>query len=801
MSDYILRFTLNNTTSGSLVIDEPDGWKEAMLKLERHEEFHSVIELYEDSFTFWAESYNYLVNIRDTQGFDADVYILVELSDDGATYETIFNGLIDIENSVEIDFEKIECPIVRNDLWSRFINNRGTSVNLQSTTDLYGNNRIVLSPITLNLPSQPIRHLYLAENDEDITYALTGSDPYGVIDFANPLADTIEEKYNYPRAISSVVPFELFALEWGGSYTINCFIYLSTGLGPSGQGDNYTGTTNVYFQKNDDAPIAFTAANQGIAGVNGRTYYEYISTQTFQAGDFLRFYIQGSSTVIWLDYYTSQLFVQADTTYDDSTAPAFMIHEAFQSVLDRIIGANNTLYSEYIGAEDTQQTDYASNGCASLCAITKGLHLKQYSLADKPFYASFNDLWEGHNPIFNLGLGYETVDGTEVIRIEDKAYFYDTTTSIELDYVNNIEVSLDTERVFKNIKIGYQKWEGESTSGIDDPQTKHEYAVQLKKSGRDIQIESKFIAASLAIENTRRKYLEQEKDWKLDNDTFIVAIDKDIIGSPALVYTPELDGPFSSVSDLDNSDGRYNLRLTPGRNFIRWINYFNSGLQLYTSYDYKFVSGEGNVKMSSTVGTDSCISGTIIENQNFDVTTDALHDNVVYSFDHPLSWDEYKTIRDNKEQAIGVSQTATGHEAFFIKSLEYNIHNAIGKFRLVKGIQSKSVTLRLIGSVGGNWSCDVSDGLSFETISLSGNGTVTTSFGQTNDYVLNVYKTSNSAISQANGSVKFYRNGNLQSIQSFSVLDDVSLNPGTVLSQVSYSDITNGEVITVLVTE
>jgi len=681
----ILRFTLNNATSGPLVIEEPDGWKDALLKLTRSEEFHSVIESYEEqTFTFWDASYDYLVNIKNTQGFDADVSILIEISEDETTYETIFTGLVDIENSVEVDFKKIDCPIVRNDLWTRFNNNRGTSVDLQSTTDLYGNNRIVLSPVTINMTPQRVTTNYLGVNNDRITYTL-GVNQYGVIDFGTVLLDEIDDKFNYPRVESSTIPFELFAFAYDGVYEVDCTLFFST----AALNAYVPGGTNVYFQLNDDAAIAFTSTNLGVNGVNGRTRFTYNSTHTVSAGDFIRIYLDGASTLVWLESdYTigddSQLTLFGYNTYDQTTSQAIMIHEAFQSVLDRIIGANNTLYSEYIGAEDTQQTDYTSNGCASLCAVLKGLHIRQYLLNEKPFYASFNDLWDGHNPIFNLGLGYETVNGTEVIRIEDKGHFYDPTVSINLDYVNNIEVSINTEEVYKNIKIGYQKWESENVPGIDDPQTKHEYAVALKKSGSDIDLQSKFIAASLAIEFTRREAIEETKDWKLDNDTFIIAIDKDIIGSPALVYEPELDGPFSSVTNLENPTARYNLRLTPGRNFLRWRNVFNSGLQLYTSLDYKFVSGEGNVAMVSTVGTDACISGTVTENQNFDITTDALYDNIVYSFEHPLTWTEYKTIRDNRHQAIGVSSTATGHVSFYIKSVDYSIHNALGKFKLIK---------------------------------------------------------------------------------------------------------------------
>lgn len=788
MSDYISRITLSNSISGSLVIDEPDGLKDAMLKLERNE-FHSVEEVIDETLTFYGEAYDYLINIRDTQSFDADVTILWELSDDGP-YETVLSGLLDIEGSVEIDFYKIECPILRNDLWSRFINNRGTSVNVQSTTDLYGNNRIVLSPVTLNLTSQKVRTRYRGLNNSDITYALTAASPYGVLDFGTTELDEINEKYNYPRAISTVRPFELFESVYEGSYAFDSEIYISDGVGGFGGGNNQVTNIEIYIQVNDNAATAFNKVNLGTNGVDGRTRFSYTGTHPLIEGDFVYIYIQntsgGNNTIVWLDFYVSYLDVTADTVFDDSTCQAMMIHEAFQSVIDRIVGADNMLYSEYIGAEDTQQTDYASNGCASLCAVMKGLHIRDWSFTDKPIYLSFDHLWKGHNPIFNLGLGYETVNGIEVIRIEDKAYFFDSDTSLNLDYVNNIEVSFDTEAIFKKIRIGYNKWESENSGGIDDPQTKHEYAVPLRKSGGEIDLLSEFVGASLAIEFTRRELINKNKDWKLDNDTFIICLDKDIIGSPALVYTPELDGPFSSISGLQNDDARYNMGITPGRNFIRWRNYFNSGLQSYVTYDYKFVSGEGNVIMSSTVGTDSCISGTVAENQDFDVTTDALHDNIIYSFDHPLSWDEYKTIRDNRTKAIGVSQTATGHDAFFINSLEYNIHNAIGKFRLVKAVLPVyTIQVNLQSPYGTNYSSlftvTITNDSNSETLILSGisdNELRESTYSAPVGATINVLttKTTNGGLASAAASIVLYRNSTNIGTENFILNDPMTVN-------------------------
>ena len=115
----LFRFTLNNATAGSLVISEPGGWDEAVLKLERNQEFHSLVEFYDQPLTFYGQSSNgnggldYIREIEKSQGPDAQITILIEISqDDGDTYETVFDGLIDIPSAKEVDFYKAEYGII-----------------------------------------------------------------------------------------------------------------------------------------------------------------------------------------------------------------------------------------------------------------------------------------------------------------------------------------------------------------------------------------------------------------------------------------------------------------------------------------------------------------------------------------------------------------------------------------------------------------------------------------------------------------------------------------------------------------
>ncbi|HTJ53724.1 MAG TPA: hypothetical protein VL443_29920 [Cyclobacteriaceae bacterium] len=374
----------------------------------------------------------------------------------------------------------------------------------------------------------------------------------------------------------------------------------------------------------------------------------------------------------------SSMDLKFETTVPDTNSDAFLTHDVAYAICDRIAGQADLFYSDYLGNAYTARS-YGATGCGSLLANMKGLHIRGYLLSQKPFFQSMQDWWEGINPILNLGLGYEKVSGNDVIRVEKKNHFYDDSGfSILLSNVQNISRKYDPETQFSAVKQGYTKWQSQAASGvgtpsgIDDPQSSRTWNSRFKKVGKLIQMMSKWVAASLTIETTRRVGNLLSANYTYDDDTFAIALKNNGDGT----FTPELSENFSSITGLINSDTRYNSRLTPARNFLRWLNFYAGGLQDYSTSFFKFASGEGNYAMTSTMTTtcDGDDTGILVaENGDFEVGTDFLHLSQLFEIEHYMDWNDYVTLRENKNKAIGVSQTDTDHKKFFIKSLEYQI--------------------------------------------------------------------------------------------------------------------------------
>lgn len=267
-----------------------------------------------------------------------------------------------------------------------------------------------------------------------------------------------------------------------------------------------------------------------------------------------------------------------------------------------------------------------------------------------------------------------------IIRVEEREFFYQREMSVNITQIDTITRKYDNDVIFNKVDIGYSQWQSEDISGIDDPQTKKVYATRFKKIGNGIDIKSDFIAASLAIETTRRQTVEKSRDYKFDNNVFIIAINPDDVSPDS--YIPELDENFTSILNLLNSDTRYNIRLSVARNFLRWQKWFNGCLQNYVGSFFKFVSGEGNYDMVTAMlnGSPDCLNEDydgqeLSEKQDISVTDDIIHTPNYYEIEGPMEWDTYKTIRNNRRNAIGINGNP-----LFIDTLDYEPMN--GKVKI-----------------------------------------------------------------------------------------------------------------------
>lgn len=741
----------------STVISEPDGWKDAKLKMIRDSEFHSLIEYFEGSFIFYGENNvdnggaDFIKVAEQQYGPSAKIDILIEADIDGdGTYEeTIFNGQLDLTGLKEVFDNKIQVPIIRNDLWANFMARKDVAVDMRSTTDVDGNVVDVPEIVDINLTSQVIKKQFDGYLNETRTFSqeeLTTSD-YIQFDVDVYTLDEIETKYPFPIINNAEIPQAVIDVEEDGQYTFDLRIEASVAYYEITGGSTSPGCVitfdaigagaymNVYIQINDETPVQFTETSSSLILSYISTIYTYQATRTLKKGDQITIYgdivadiadvgeyshlwihskkgiatileptlfinpdppntcftIVGTGTDVNVSFpapsgeeLPTRFIIEAHTTYPNTTAQGFLIHDAAAAIIARIVGFQDRFRSEYIGSTQTLAHQYDADGCAWKNVILQGLQIRGYDIGDKQFSLSFNKLWDCISPLLFLGLTYDNFDGTESIIIDSIDAFFDASAvSVNLSNVREISREYDASLLYNQVETGFSKWQSENIQGIDDPQTKRKWVFSPRNFDKALSILSEAITAGVAIEATRRKTIEKSEDYKYDNEPFIIAINGTGVSPDR--YLPELDENFNSITGLEDSDKRYNTIHTPLRMLLRWAKWWNGCLQKYQNSIVKFISGEGNYDMVtdySCSGGDPCLAvicDPVSESANINLATYGqglgyLHLPQLYKIEViNFTWDQYLAIRNNRHLAIGISQTLSNYKRFFIKELTYEV--------------------------------------------------------------------------------------------------------------------------------
>lgn len=637
---------------------------------------------------------------------------------------------------------KMKVPMINTDFKSTIVNRKATPVDIQSLTDQDGKPCDPMTAVLARLTPQKVRANAIfnqfkawdygfqygpSETSPDFMYEINENDFVG-IDLEDEIQSDITTKNSVAPVGTNDRTIGLYNMEYAGVYDFDiklnyCLKVAKYGFDP-GTSEGYLNTgalLKVFIQINDDDPIEFTTTETGTPSgshVPGNIYseytiYEYADTLTLKKGDVVRIYGkdqgegfgygnntitifffqlvllgQDNSGILWsgqtppttpptgLD---SHIYIVADTVYPTTEAEAFFSHDVGAAIVERLSGKRDSFESNYLGGAATKAKQYGSNGFGYAFLEMKGLHIRRYLLADKPFFNSLLDWFIRLRNVHSLGMAFETIDGEEKVVVEElEKFFDDSSTSVDLDNVPGILRNYDASRIIKKVDGGYNVWQAQTTSGIDDPQTKTTWSMDFRRIGTNFSIVADIVTASIAMELTRRQTIEKSKDFQLDNNTFLLAINPTPAGDGR--FLPELDENFSDVDNLLNPETRYNYRLWPIWNFIKWMPFFNGALQQKLSSVWKFSGGEGNFDVEGIMDN---TSGDMLDNdelisQRQDIPVDIerkrtgyLHLPQVYKINMPMSWQTYKTIRSLPRKAIGISRTNTGHIKCFIKTCKY----------------------------------------------------------------------------------------------------------------------------------
>lgn len=368
----------------------------------------------------------------------------------------------------------------------------------------------------------------------------------------------------------------------------------------------------------------------------------------------------------------TEIYFAGISNCEASDAKSYMINEAVSRTVEAITNDNIRFYSSTFGRIDSQPYSINFDPCPGLFSITQGLNIRRKLLIDNSqpgFFTNMKKLFSGLNGIWNIGLTIEPDPnraGYNRLRFEDWRFFYQDEVSIRFLYPTKITRSIDLSRVYNSMKVGYNKWEAEGTTGLYELMTTRNYRININSIKNELDITTDIICSPYTTEITRRLN-STSNDWKYDNDTFGFCLGR--TGADFFVKTFLYNA--TNITNVSDPNTAYNDIVTPARNAMRWFNYIMQGLRNLKP-DSKLIFSNGTGNYIASLQTTSCnIEGkTLAENEDLDVTDfEDIEDAypITYpetvTFEHPMNYNTFKRIKDDPTvRRKSVSYTCNGTE-------------------------------------------------------------------------------------------------------------------------------------------
>lgn len=418
MSNSLFRFSFQHVSDIEPYVLKysPAYWDTQNISLSRNTDLHGIFPTYNNSLGFVNEQRDYINNIYDTYGHDAEIIFKVEILDSKDNYHEMYRGSLNLTNrrrqNIIDDHKPLStyqskelvqlCDIDPTELHMKMLSRFNVPVSLDSVLSLEGNGmsdfgrfygfnmiyhgraiqqvdkaeefsnnvangNFVFGNTTLRLfymgavPSADLNQLG-AFNENNLITLDTILNPRPQL-FSrlqqNPITYLLEYKLtgsfifeNIGGDMDGVAEFKLQMQHGDIIETI-----LDLGAIP-------LNTLQEYDIKGS-FPIELVDTSKGVT-----FYYEMLVTKTsVGAGQYLfdlGMFYDGSSFIS----------LSALTQRNPQNATSFMIHEALSKSFEYITDRNNVLISNFLGRRDSLPRSYNNDGSASMLAVTNGKLLR-----------------------------------------------------------------------------------------------------------------------------------------------------------------------------------------------------------------------------------------------------------------------------------------------------------------------------------------------------------------------------------------------------------------------------------------
>jgi hypothetical protein len=624
-SDYI-RFTLKSDFFNAITIEEPIGWADDDLELDRHKDYHGIFTSFTNDLKFTDESLNYILAVYDIGGINSTLRLEKDILRD-------IDGEVKFINnySAIADFGTL---VINEDVLSIKFNSNNLAELLKShETDEFEIERVdsidgVLLP-KLNIDNVEIKGRSIVQTGESQikpdTPASASYMIYSNNNFITPPTILISEGPPRHQAVRNSV-FPSASTGWQ-QLTAEHFFYIDSGLdvidsnlsikydlefeiktrfanqfGPNKiefRKYKYNNTTSFYELVNINVIFNESALGSIYRKING------VYNTVMKKNEAMMLVYTPSSPLF---VFKQHLVLNEIAFYNPSPSLNFIFtHDLLNRLMYIITSKNNVFYSKYLGRKEI---GYVEDGKAGLIGVISGLWARAFN-SDSEKYKSLTispkDVLDSLHAVFNTGVGIENKDFGERLRVEPLAYFYQDETVVKLPFqISKVKRKVDNTLFFSGLEFGYERGgDYEDSMGLDEPNTRVNYVTPIRKSNNKFNKVSKLRTDEYGLEIARRKpqSLFPNEDTRYDESNWLLDLKRTVgAGYAQMNYTDRLKELPIGIHSPETYRSMY---FTPLRMMFRHSWVFRSGLEKYLDKFIKYTSARSNSLLTTWANEDS----------------------------------------------------------------------------------------------------------------------------------------------------------------------------------------------------
>lgn len=736
----MLKVQLLHPSLPPLIVDpDPEGLEDLELAIKRSEDNDGLFYEFSLNLGFNKAARAFIHTVEDSEGIDGEITCNVyQYHPNTYRNEIIYTGQIKLSN-FKIDETVVETNIEQSGFERDFANLSERDLDIESPTSHNGT-PLPATPIQeLEYHSKAIlKRIDVSPTNEDESLfagqaffqfpacATPGGCSrnrsillYGQIDGGDGKARELEDNFTYPWGFTEVEAGEIYTVKEVGLAEIDISVNLKHRVTADRQGGDVDvvgcGESDLghleiiayFIHRGEDGSVKTNqqmGTEWAIPDCPGFTTFESAyELKTYQAsnvsmeiGDeiFIYYTVRISATYSQSIFASSstishELGVQAikettfiritqKTEFPATTSKSIMVYEAANKMCQYMTNQVDCFRSDFLGRTDTVIA-YPEDGAGSLIAFSNGENIRG---RDNIIFMNWVEFFQTISSIYCLGWGFELLEnGTQIIRVEPKPYFYDKTTQVlNLGQVSELFRVQDRGRYYGVVEYGYPKMENiNQINGIDEFNTRRKQSSPLSKTKGKLDIRSPWRASGFEIESQRR-LLNSNEDSRLDSDNFIVTVIREGLG-----FKTESDELFSQINNVFDPETVYNARISPARNLKNWIKILGSNLIKGDKKEFIFNFGALNYEMTSQITGELLIA----EDENLNCQN-ALDNNEVlyypelYEFEAKFTKEQYELLKLNPRGYVTFKDWNLNEAEAFLSEVNYKLEENKGTFTMLR---------------------------------------------------------------------------------------------------------------------